>query len=92
MAQQNNANIVPDIIIEENNKINEGRDFEDKFFLTENHKLTKNEFINLMTTFKNQYLHNFENKPGIVYFVIPSMIQFFAKQIIIHPLNSNIFS
>ena len=84
-ALENNDNNFQEILIEE------GRDIKDKFFWTENHKLNKNEFINLMTTFKIQYLHNLGNKPGIVYFVIPSMIKFFENRFIIHPLNSNIF-
>ena len=51
----------------------------------------KNGFKKLLINLKKIYINNFERNPGIVYFVIPSMIQFSENEIKVHTFTSNIF-
>ena len=67
--------------------INNNKDEKDKIpYLSE-----KNGFKKLLINLKKIYINNFERNPGIVYFVIPSMIQFSENEIKVHTFTSNIF-
>ena len=54
-------------------------------------ELSGSKFKKLSLSLKKIYINNFERNSGIVFFVVPSMIQFSDNEIKVIPYTSNIF-